>query len=94
MKKLSLQQMSAVEGGQVSGVFWQGDPSLGSRITVSAGTIGSLHYSWLDCASFFGSIFAMGIAVAGTGGLAMLGGVLALGSMAASAGNCEGYLNG
>ena len=93
MKKLSLGQMAAVKGGQVSGVFWQGSPNSGSGITVNTGTIGSLHYTWLDCVGFFGGLAGMtGAAFATLGIGAIVAGLISFSGMVASAGNCEGWL--
>ena len=94
MKKLSLEQMAAVEGGQVSGVFWQGDPSLGSGINVNVGTIGSLHYSWGDCVGFVSGLVGMTGAAFATLGIGVIVlGLVSFSGMVAAAGNCEGWLN-
>ena len=92
MKKLSLEQMVAAEGGQVELTFTR-DISPYSGGQFSTGRINPLHYSFWDCVGFGGSLGGLIIAGIGTGGIAIIGGLLSLGTLAASAGNCEGYLN-
>ncbi len=94
MKKLTSNQMADVEGGLIEGTLVQGRPSSFTGASYQIGAVSPMHYSALDCVGFGGSLVALGLAVVGTGGLAIFGGLLGLGTLAASAGDCEGWLNG
>lgn len=93
MKKITSEQMMIIEGGQTS-ITWN-RTYLDRDLSALTGTIQAPHhYSFWDCIGFGGGLLGMGIAAAGTGGLAMLGGLVAFSGFVAAAGNCEGWLNG
>lgn len=94
MKKLNLEMMMCISGGQQLVLVSGSGSNFNFSSYQNSVQLSPFHYSAWDCVGFFGGLFGMTAAAFGTGGIGLiLGGLASFSGMVASAGNCEGYLN-